>query len=155
VLGAELCSEFGGAGLHVDRAFGELGEQRVVDAVELERGGAVAAAIPIRLLDREDGGDSVGNQVVVQLGDGDGGLVQCPCVQRPPLPVGALHLVGDDEMGVQVGIACAGVPVVERGGDQASGGEALDTAVAGAGAGDTFFHEVQRGPRPLAGAPRR
>ena len=55
---------------------------------------------------------------VVGLGGGDVGLEQDPPVDRQPLPGQGLDLVGDRDVGVQVGVAGAGVAVGERGRDQ-------------------------------------
>ena len=79
--------------------------------------------------DREVAGEVVGEQVVVDLGDGDDGVVQGAGVHRPPPPVGALDLVRDDDVGVQVRVPGAGVPVVERRRDHPPGRDL------GAGAG--------------------
>ncbi len=76
---------------------------------------------------------------VVQLGDGHHDPVEGLAVQGQP----ALHsvgvdggdLVGDRDVGVQVGVACPGVAVGERGADQAGGVDLGDTAGAGAGEG--------------------
>ena len=143
VLGAERVGELPGAGGDLGGALGELGEQPVLDAVDLERRGAAAAPVPQRPADRQGGGEPVGEQVVVQLGDGDRGLVQPPPVQGAPPAVHALHLVRDDQVGVQVRVPGAGVPVIERGGDHPADPHALGAGVADAGAGHPLLHEPQ------------
>ena len=55
---------------------------------------------------------------VVGLGRGDDRLVQDPAVDRQPAAVEGLDLVRDRDVGVQVGVAGAGVAVGERGRDQ-------------------------------------
>ena len=78
-------------------------------------------------------GDLGGQQQVVGLGVGDGGLVQGGRVQGAPPPVRALDAVGDGDVGVQLRVALAGVPVVERGRDQAGGADPADAVMAEAG----------------------
>ena len=106
----------GGAQRRVDvsRAGGERGQQPVVQPLDLERGGAALPAGPPPPAERQAVGEVVGEQVVIQLGHGDGGVVQGPGVHRPPPAVRSLDLVRDHDVGVQVRVAGAGVPVVER-----------------------------------------
>ena len=70
---------------------------------------------------------------VVPLGGGDGQLVQRPAVQRQPPPVERAHLVGDGDVGVQVGVPGAGVAVGERCGDQPLNVDLGDPVPSGAG----------------------
>jgi hypothetical protein len=97
-------------GVDVGGAGGELGQPRVLDAVDLERRGAAWAAGPPGPGEGEFAGQVVGDQVVVDLRDGDDGVVQGALVHRPPSAVEALDAVGDDDMGVQIGVTGAGVP---------------------------------------------
>ena len=76
----------------------------------------------------------VGDETVVDLRDRDGGVVQGPGVQRPPPAVEALHLVGEHDVGVQVGIGRPGVVVVERSREQATGLDLRTASGADAGA---------------------
>jgi hypothetical protein len=55
---------------------------------------------------------------VVPLRRCDRGGVQRAAVQRAPPPVQGADLVGDRDMGVQIGVAVAGVPVGEGDGEQ-------------------------------------
>ena len=55
---------------------------------------------------------------VVGLRRSHGGLEQHPPVDGQPSPVKGLHLVGDGDVGVQIGVTGAAVPVGERGRDQ-------------------------------------
>ena len=48
-------------------------------------------------------------------------FVQDRSVDRQPLALFGLDLVGDRDVGVQIRVACAGVAMQERGGDQATG----------------------------------
>ena len=60
-------------------------------------------------------------------------LVDRPRIQRAPLAVGALHLVGDQHVRVQVRVSATGVEVRELSGDDASGFHLLDAAGTHAG----------------------
>ena len=69
----------------------------------------------------ELGGQLVGEDPVVQLGHADRGPVERLGVEGAPRPVGdGLDPVEDDDVGVQLRVAGAGVPVVERGRDDAA-----------------------------------
>ena len=73
------------------------------------------------------------------LGGHDLGLEHHPAVEGEPLAAfvrQGLDLVGDHDVGVQVGVAGAGVAVVERGGDEAGDRYLPDAALANAGEGD-------------------
>jgi len=80
---------------------------------------------------------------VVQLGDADHDPVKGLPVQGQP----ALHavgidggdLVGDRDVGVQVGVACPGVSVGECGADQAGGVDLSHTGGTGSGEGRMGF----------------
>ena len=156
----------GGAQRRVDvsRAGGERGEQPVVQPLDLERGGAALPAGPPPPPDRQPAGEVVGEQVVIQLGHGDGGVVQRPGVHRPPPAVRSLDLVRDHDVGVQVRVAGAGVPVVERRRQHPPRGHLRGPAGAGAGpqrgrfAGRPGCRRRRRGapaPPPAASRGRR
>lgn len=101
--------------VYLRRPTGELRHQRVIDAVELERRRTARAAMTPSELDRQATGDLVGQQVVIEFGDHHDGVVQRPGVHRQPGTAGALDLVSNDEVGVQVRVPRAGVPMVEPG----------------------------------------
>ncbi len=69
--------------------------------------------------DPETGPEVVLQGGVVGFRRRHGGLEQDPSVDGQPAPVKGLHLVGDRDMGVQIGVAGAAVPVGERGRHQA------------------------------------
>ena len=63
-----------------------------------------------------------------------------------------LDLVGDDEVGVQVGVAGAGVAVVERGGDESGDRDLPDAALADPGERDLALeHRERRADRGVVG----
>src|SRR5665647_2898895 len=100
---------------------GELGEQAVADAVDLEGGVAPLPALAHAPRHGQPAGELVGEHHVVQLGNRHHGAVDGRAVQGPPQPVGSLDLVRHHDVGVQVRVGGAGVPVLERGGDHALG----------------------------------
>ena len=59
--------------------------------------------------------------------------MQSPAVERAPITVQALNAVGDHDVGMELGIAAAGVPVVEGRGDQTSYVELDNAVVTGSG----------------------
>jgi hypothetical protein len=81
---------------------------------------------------------------VVQLGGRDGDPVERGAVQRQPPAVGGADLVGDRDVGVQVGVTGAGVAVGERRGDQPGGVDLGDAVGAGAGERCFLLKEFQR-----------
>jgi len=99
------------------RPGGELGEQVVADAVDLEGGVAPLPALAHAPRHGQPAGELVGEQHVVQLRHGHHGTVDGRAVQRPPPAVRTLDLVREHDVGVQVRVRGAGVPVLERGGD--------------------------------------
>ncbi len=81
---------------------------------------------------------------VVGLGRGGDGLVHQAAVDGEPASVGdGLDLVGDGDVGVQVGVAGAGVAVGEGGADQASDLDLTDAVGAGACEQDLLLDEGQ------------
>ena len=108
-------------GLDRARALGEVLPQRLRDAVDLPLRLGRAAALLRRPAPAELGGQLVGEDPVVQLGHADRGPVERLGVEGAPRPVGdGLDAVEDDDVGVQLRVAGAGVPVVERGRDDAA-----------------------------------
>ncbi len=83
----------------------------------------------------------VGEQPVVALRHRDRGPVHRAGVQGAPPPVGALHPVGDHDMGVQVRVVVAGVPVVERRGDHPPGLHLRHAVRADPGPGHVPLHD--------------
>lgn len=67
-----------------------------------------------------------------------------PPVEAPPRTVGTLHLVGDDDVGVQVRVTRAGVPMVECRGDHPAGAGLMTARVTDARADDALLDELQR-----------
>ena len=125
-------------GLGVDRVGtpGELLNERLRHDAELVGRVAAWAALPVLPPQPETLRDAVGQCVVVPLGHRDGRPVHRPGVEGAPPPVRPLHPVGDDDVGVQVGVVLAGVPVVEGRRDDTSGLDLGDPVGAHAGAGD-------------------
>jgi hypothetical protein len=78
-------------------------------------------------------GEPVGEQVVVELRESDGCVVQGTGIEAAPPPVRTLHLVRNHNMGMQVGIARAGVPMIEARGDRTPRSDLRYSAVPGAG----------------------
>ena len=112
---------FFAGGLDLGVPGGEGFQEAVVDAVDLPvlpPGARDGAHLPLHPQAR---GQRVHEVVVVGLAQGDlGGHERATGVQGAPAPVGALDPVGDHEVGVQVRVALAGVPVVERRRDDAA-----------------------------------
>ena len=108
-------------GLDLGVPDGECLQEAVVDAVDfpvLPPGARDGAHVPLHSQAR---GQGIHEVVVVGLAQGDlGGHERAAGVQGAPAPVGALDPVGDHEVGVQVGVSLAGVPVVERCGHDAA-----------------------------------
>ncbi len=105
VLVPELGEQDGHRGLDLHRPPGERRQQPVGDAVDLERGAAPLTAGAQGPGDRQPGGKGVGKQVVIDLGERVGGVVQGAGVHRAPSTVRALDLVRDDDVGVQVRVS--------------------------------------------------
>ena len=112
---------FFAGGLDLGVPGGEGFQEAVVDAVDLPvlpPGARDGADVPLHPQAR---GQGVHEVVVVGLAQGDlGGHERATGVQGAPAPVGALDPVGDHEVGVQVRVSLAGVPVVERRRDDAA-----------------------------------
>ena len=103
---------------------------------------AAEARLPRQL---EGAGDVVGEEGVVGVGVRDRCGVEALGVEGAPAPVGGLDAVGDGDVGVQLGVAGAGVVVVEPGCDQPEDGDPGGAGVAGPGAGDVAFDEPDHG----------
>ena len=108
-------------GLDLGVPGGECLQEAVVDAVDLPvlpPGARDGAHVPLHSQAR---GQGVHEVVVVGLAQGYlGGHERATGVQGAPGPVGALDPVGDHEVGVQVRVSLAGVPVVESRGHDAA-----------------------------------
>ena len=93
----------------------------------------------------EGAGEFVEQDPVEALGGCHHVLVQRDGVQGGPGAVGgALDTVGDHDVGVQLGVAGSGVPVVERGGDEPSGGDLGDAGMTGPGLDHPVIEPGQR-----------
>lgn len=108
-----------GLGVDVPRPGRELGHEPLRHAGDRPRGVPVAAHLAGLPRDAEHPGQVVGEHGLVPLGEGHGRSVHRPSVQRAPLAVeDGLHLVADDDMGVQMRVTGPAVVVVVGGGDQ-------------------------------------
>ena len=130
-------------GLDLGMPGGEHFEEAVVDAVDLPvlpPGARDGAHVPLHPQAR---GQGVHEVVVVCLAQGDlRGHERATGVQGAPAPVEALDPIGDHEVGVQVRVALAGVPVVERRRDDAARLCLDDSPGALAGADGVGLHHV-------------
>ncbi len=119
--------------------------QRVVDADNLADGEFAPVGIgSLREPHAQGCGEVLFEGGVVGLGGGHDRLEQDPSVDGQPAAVGGgLDLVRDRDVGVQVGVAGAGVAVYERGTDQAPDVDLVHPARAGAGVQGGAFDEVQ------------
>ena len=122
----------------------EVREQVLADPVDLERRVAARASVAHRPLHRQPPPQLVRQQRVIQLRHRDDRRVHGPPVQAPPRAVGALDLVGDDDVGVQVRVPCPGVPVIERRSDHAARADLMTARLADARADDALLDELQR-----------
>lgn len=112
---------------------GELLDQCLRHPGDHPGGVPVAASIPRLPRDAEHSGEVVREDRLVQFGERDDSRVHRPPIQAPPFPVkDGLHLVTDDDVRVQMGIARPAVVVVERGGDQTCDVDLCNRAVAAA-----------------------
>ncbi len=73
-----------------------------------------------------------------------GGGEVWPIADAAPYAVGALDLVGDHDVGVQVRVTSPGVPVIEGGRDHPEGADLMTAGVADARADDSLLGELQR-----------
>lgn len=119
----------------------KLRQQRRGDPGDLPACVAVLAAIHRHPGHAEQPGGVIGQERVVGLRQRDGGLVQAARVQRAPAPVDALHLVRDDDVGVQLRVGGAGVVVVERGSDHPDDPHLRHTAPPHPRCGDALFQQ--------------
>src|SRR5665811_1834549 len=98
-------------------AVGELRDQFLGHAGDLQSPCAVLASLASVPLDTERAGQGVGEYGVVVLGDCDHATVDRNAVEAAPLPVvGGPDLIGDDDVGVELRITGPGVPVIVRSG---------------------------------------
>ena len=121
-------------GLDLRGALGELAGERVADAGHIIF--RLVAVCPLTWVEApvEPLGEDVHEDALVQLGQGHDLLEQAARVERPPRAVEGLGTVEHDDVGVQVRVSGATVPVVERRRDDPAY-LLLDDAV-GAGAGE-------------------
>ncbi|CAL8971147.1 hypothetical protein PROP_03584 [Propionicimonas sp. T2.31MG-18] len=126
VVGEEGGGEFVATVLDLSAPGGPAGCEAEVDAVDFTDGTFARAGAALDEADAEGLGEGGLKGGGVELGRGDLGLVDQVGVEGVPASVGALHLVGDDEVGVQIGVAGAGVAMGERDRDQAAGLDVAD-----------------------------
>ena len=146
--GLERAGQLGAAYLDAGASGRPPGGQRGVDADDLADR---ALAGVVALADLEPHAEGVGEvpleRGVVGLGRGDGrGEHEPPVDGQPPTGGAGLDLVGDGDVGVQVGVAGAAVAVGERGGDQAPGLDLPDAVGSLAGEQGRALEERQRVP---------
>src|SRR6185437_17010335 len=149
VVCLELLGQLGGAGFDGLAARGPACVEFGVDADDFaDRALASTGRGHLGEL-QSDALAKVGFQAcVVQFGDGDHDPVKGLAVQGQPalysVGVDGGDLVGDRDVGVQVGVACAGVSVGEGAAEQAGGVDLSHTGCTGSGEGAVGFHERQR-----------
>ena len=120
VVAEEGGGEFVAATFDLSASSGPAGRQSQVDAVDLADGTLAGAGAALDETETECLGERGFEGGGVQLGRGDLGLVDQVGVERVPASVRALHFVGDDEVGVEVGVAGARVAMGEGDCDQAA-----------------------------------
>jgi hypothetical protein len=81
---------------------------------------------------------------VIGFGRGDGGFEQDPAVDAEPASVEGLHLVGNRDVGVQVGVSGAAVAVGESRRNQSTHVDLPDAVGAGTAEQCVLFDEGQR-----------
>ena len=122
-----MFGDVGGDQFVLDRADGrsprrEQLEQLLGDAGQVPAGVAVSATVASLPGEPEGAGEVVGQHGSVVLRQCHHRRMDRPAIQGPPLAIeGGLDLVGDHDMGVQLGIARTGVDVIE--GDCADAGD--------------------------------
>src|SRR5699024_8718611 len=132
VLGDETV----GLAVDVPGASGKLLNQLFRHTGDRPRRVPVPAHVTGLPFDTEGAGHVIGEHRLVQLRERDHGGVHRPPIQTPPLPIqDGLYLVGDHDVGVQVGVAGTGVEVIERSGYQPSDIDLRHSSVAGGCAG--------------------
>ena len=89
-------------------------------------------------------GEQVLQDALVQLGQRDDVVEQGRGVERAPRAVRGLDAVGDHDVGVQMRVAGAGVPVIERGRDTPRTSSCTTPAGAGAGEEDVLLGLAER-----------
>ena len=145
VVADERGGEVGGDGLDGAAAAGPAGHEGGVDADEFADGSLAGCGGAVG----EGAADALGDlgfeAGVVELGGGDLEPVEHPGVEGEPPAVEGLHLVRDRDVGVQVGVAGAGVPVGEAGGDQPAGVDLADAAGAEPGVAGVALQELEGG----------
>ena len=124
-------------------AGGEGGQHGVVDALELEGGVAPLAARAVGPAHGQAAGELVGEEGVVEGRDRDRRGVDGRAVEGAPDAVGALDLVGQHDVRVEIRIAGGRVPVVEGRRDDAARADLATAGVTHARAGDGALDEGQ------------
>ena len=149
VVGLERGSELTLAARDVATPGGPLLKEPCLDALDLADGPSSLGGGTFGEPDAEPLGELGLEPGVVVLGGHDLGLEHHPAVEGEPLASfvrQGLDLVGDHDVGVQVGVAGAGVAVVERGGDEPGDRDLPDAALADAGEGDLPLEQADRRP---------
>jgi len=139
VVSLEGCRELTPPARDVATTGGPLLKEPCVDALDLADGAASVGGGTFGEPDSQPLGELGLEPGVVVLGGHDLGLEHHPAVEGEPLAPFVrqrLDLVGDHDVGVQVGVAGAGIAVVERGGDESGDRDPPDAALADAGDGD-------------------
>lgn len=118
VVSLEGRCQFVAAVVDLPAARRPAGSQRRVDAADLADGKLPTSGVSLDERQPECLHQIGLKRGGVELGGGDLGLVQQVGVKRVPVSIGGLHLVGHDEVRVQVRVTGTGVAMGERDGDQ-------------------------------------
>ncbi|GAA1580269.1 hypothetical protein GCM10009789_37600 [Kribbella sancticallisti] len=121
----------------------ELGDEFVGYGVDVERRIALGTAFAELPVHAETARQVVREEHIVDLRHGNRGAIQDATVERSPRPLRTLNPVGDNDMGVELRVAAAGVPVIERCGDQTAGVDLRDAVLAGPGERCVLLDERQ------------
>ncbi len=130
-------------GVDLGGAAGELAQQLVGQPDQCQGRVVPLAALAQLPAHGQATGQLVGQQPVVQLADRDRRRQHRAPVQTAPGPVGALDLVGDHQVGVQVRVVQPGVDMLEPDRDQPARPDLPAPGGAEAGAHHRVLHEVQ------------
>ena len=135
-----------GGGLRTGRledllaALGELAQVGVGEALDL--GDAVSDRLPLHA---EPLAQLMAEVCLIDVAGGLGVVEDRRVVEAGPAPVGALGRVGDQDMGVELGIAGAGGAVLEGGGEEAVAVDEFLAAGAAAGPAGLALQVVEGG----------
>jgi hypothetical protein len=141
----ELDRELAAAGVDVGAAGRPALVQSGVDADDLpDRPLRRVGAGPFRKPHPQGLAEVLFEGGVVGFRGGDVGFEQHPSVDRQPPPVEGLHLVGDRDVGMEIGVAGAAVPVGERSRDETADVDLPDALWPGPGEQRVRLDERQR-----------